>query len=119
VVNARPYTSLNPSRKLTFTFEKSCQNLAMFPTLAQDLTYAVRQLRRNRGFAATVVLTLALGIGATTAIFSLVDDDTLPVLNFYPQTEVANLVRKLCAELDQGRSQLLQSCAQAPEWQSF
>ena len=45
----------------------------MFPTVAQDLTYAVRQLRRNRGFAATVVLTLALGIGATTAIFSLVD----------------------------------------------
>jgi len=45
----------------------------MFPTVAQDLTYAVRQLRRNRGFAATVILTLALGIGATTAIFSLVD----------------------------------------------
>ena len=37
-----------------------------------DLKHSLRQLRRSPGFAATVVITLALGIGATTAIFTLV-----------------------------------------------
>ena len=43
-----------------------------FELLWQDVRYALRQLARNRAFCVTAVLTLALGIGATTAIFSAV-----------------------------------------------
>jgi len=41
--------------------------------LANDIRYAFRQMRRSPGFAATAVLTLALGIGASSAIFCLMD----------------------------------------------
>ena len=49
------------------------RTLPFLDTFAQDLRYALRQMRGNPGFAAAAVLSLALGIGANTAIFQLLD----------------------------------------------
>jgi len=58
--------------------------------LSQDIRYAVRQLYRSPGFSITAVLTLALGIGATTAIFSLIYETMLKPL---PVTRPAELYK--------------------------
>ena len=49
------------------------RQVVVFETLSQDVRYALRGLRRSPAFAIATILTFAIGIGATTAVFSVVD----------------------------------------------
>ncbi len=57
-------------------------------SLGNDLRYALRQMRKAPGFAFTAVMTLALGVGAATAMFSVLDAALLRPLPFAHQDRI-------------------------------
>lgn len=59
--------------------------------MLSDFRFAFRQLRKSPGFALTAILTLALGIGVNTAIFSLVDSILLKPLPFPHQSQLVRI----------------------------
>ncbi|MDB4385386.1 ABC transporter permease, partial [Opitutaceae bacterium] len=64
---------------------------ALWSDLLADFRFSFRQLRKSFGFATVVVLTLAIGIGASTAIFSIVNSVALQPLNYADSDQLVEL----------------------------
>src|SRR5580704_16393658 len=72
---------------------REARGLPWIETSVQDLRYALRGLKRNPGFTAAAVLSLALGIGANTAIFSMYHALLLRMLPVAHPEELVTLYR--------------------------
>lgn len=68
--------------------------MLVVPDLLQDVKFALRQMRKTPGFAVTAVLTLALGIGANTAMFTVIDSVLVRPLPYRDATRLVVLGEK-------------------------
>jgi putative ABC transport system permease protein len=94
---------------------RELQGLPAIETFLQDTRYAFRMLRKNPGFTAVAVLTLALGIGANTAIFSVVYAVLLKPL---PYTNPEQLFTAFQANVQQGIAETGCSYLNFEEWRA-
>ncbi len=74
--------------------DRDMRRTAYFSELGHDVRFAIRQLRSAPAFAAVAVFTLALGVGATAAIFSVLDAVALRPLPFAHQDRVVEVVER-------------------------
>jgi hypothetical protein len=81
----------------------------MFPIVLQDLRYGIRLLGRSPGFAAAATLSLALGIGANTTIFTLINAVLLHPLPVDEPSRLASIFRPVSAEIRQSSGVRLRS----------
>jgi len=70
---------------------RETRTFPLIETTFQDIRYALRQLRRSPGFTATAILMLALGIGASIAIFAFVDAALIKPLPYADPTRLADV----------------------------
>jgi putative ABC transport system permease protein len=92
---------------------RDTRRVAFLSHAVQDLRYGVRMLRKHPGFAATTILTVALGIAATTAIFSIVYGVILRPLPFGEPERLAGIY---CANLKSGFTRMSVSAALHRDW---
>lgn len=100
----------------TTLYKEECRdarNLAWLENIAQDFRHSVRTLRRNPGFTGIGIVTLALGIGATTALFSVVDAALLHPIS---AREPGRLV--WLQEFSKGHSESGSNPARLADWQT-
>ena len=83
--------------------------------LTQDVRYALRTMRRNPGFAALAILTLALGVGATTIVYAIVDN---MLLRRIPYDHIDRLVRVFETQPDQPDRLVSASYPNLQDWQA-
>src|SRR5262245_61228718 len=80
-------------------------------TMLQDVRYALRTIRQAPGFSVVVTLTIALGVGATTAIFSVVDAVLLRPLPYPAQASLVKLF-----DTNRGRDAAVLSFPEFIDW---